>query len=119
MDKILTLEIETDPDGDAEWLEMHIRPFDPARSLELFRQYLNCDLVTMTEIDVYGHKYDVVADDEAGMFGRPVISLRMSENSGFLGNIAFVKIDEEGRSVGLDDKDIERLQNFIRRRAGV
>ncbi len=118
MDKIMTLEIETSPDGDAEWIEMHIRPFDPERSLELYRKYLNCDLITMRQIDVDGYRYDVVADDEAGMNGLPVISLRMSENDGFLGNIAFVKIDEEGRSVGLDDDDIERLQAFIRRRAG-
>ena len=118
MDKILTLELATDPDGEAEWIEMHVRPFDTARSLELFRKYLNCEIITMREIDVYGHKYDVVADDEAAMNGRPVLSLRLSENDGFLGSIAFVRIDEEGRSVGLDDDDIERLQAFVRRRAG-
>ena len=69
----------------------------------------------MAEIEVDGHAYDVVCDDGA-MLRRPLVpTLYISDEQVFFGDIAFVKTDDEGGSVGLSREDILRLMGFIER----
>ena len=42
-----------------------------------------------------------------------VPTLYISEEQVLFGSLAFVKIDEEGYTVGLDKEDIERLLRYI------
>lgn len=42
-----------------------------------------------------------------------VPTLYISKEQVLFGNLAFVKIDEEGYTVGLDKEDIERLLRYI------
>ena len=96
-------------------LESHIRNIDDADKLNEYCRYLGCRSIDMAAIDVDGHAYDVVCDDEALLRCPLVPSLYISEEQVFFGNLAFVKIDEEGASVGLDREDMIRLLDFIDR----
>ncbi len=108
---ILTIELNQGKKA----LESHIRDIDDADKLHEYHRYLHCHRVDMTKIDVDGHPYDVVCDDEA-MLRQPLIpSLYISEEQVFFGNLAFVKIDEGGASIGLDREDMIRLLDYIDR----
>lgn len=105
------LTIETNPEKTR--LESHIRTIDDMDKLNEYYHYLDCRCIDMATIDVDGHAYDVVCDDEA-MLRQPLIpSLYISDEQVFFGNIAFVKNDEEGVSVSLDREDMIRLLDFI------
>ena len=106
---ILTIELNQEKTA----LESHIRIIDDMDKLNEYYRYLDCRCIDMAPIDVDGHVYDVVCDDEA-MLRQPLIpSLYISDEQVFFGNIAFVKNDEEGVSVGLDREDMIRLLDFI------
>lgn len=76
---------------------------------------IDCQRIDMATIDVDGHAYDVVCDG-AALLRQPLIpSLYISEEQVFFGNLAFVKNDEEGTSVGLEREDMIRLLDFIER----
>lgn len=106
---ILTIEINPDKTR----LESHIRIIDDMDKLNEYYRYLDCHCIDMAPIDVDGHIYDVVCDEEA-MLRQPLIpSLYISDEQVFFGNIAFVKNDEGGVSVSLDREDMIRLLDFI------
>lgn len=108
---ILTIEINKDRTA----LETHIRNIDDTDKLNEYYRYLDCRCIDMATIDVDGHAYDVICDDEA-LLRQPLIpSLYISEEQVFFGSLAFVKVDEEGGTVGLDREDLIRLLNFIER----
>ena len=96
-------------------LESHIRSIDEADKLNEYYHYLDCHCIDMVTINVDGYTYDVVCDDEALLRQPLVPSLYISEEQVFFGNLAFVKIDEEGASIGLDREDMIRLLDFIER----
>ena len=108
---ILTVELNQEKTA----LESHIRNIDDTDKLNEYYRYLDCHCIDMATIDVDGHAYDVVCDDEALLRYPLVPSLYISEEQVFFGNLAFVKIDEEGASVGLDREDMIRLLDFIDR----
>lgn len=108
---ILTVEFNQD----RMVLESHIRNIDDADKLNEYYRYLDCRSIDMTTIDVDGYPYDVVCDGEALLCSPLIPSLYISEEQVFFGNLAFVKIDEEGASVGLDREDMIRLLDFIER----
>ena len=108
---ILTVELNHEKTA----LESHIRDIDDADKLGGYYRYLDCQCIDMVAIDVDGHPYDVVCDDEALLRHPLVPSLYISEEQVLFGNLAFVKIDEEGDSVGLDREDMIRLLDFIDR----
>ncbi len=108
---ILTVELNQDKTA----LESHIRNIDDTDKLNEYYRYLNCRCIDMATIDVDGHAYDVVCDDEA-LLRQPLIpSLYISEEQVLFGNLAFVRNDEDGESVGLDREDMIRLLNYIDR----
>lgn len=108
---ILTIEANKDRTA----LETHIRNIDETNKLGEYYRYINCRCIDMATIDVDGHVYDVICDDEA-LLRQPLIpSLYISEEQVFFGNLAFVKVDEEGESVGFDREDMIRLLDFIDR----
>lgn len=108
---ILTVEINKSRTA----LETHIRNIDDTDKLNEYYRYLDCHCIDMVTINVDGYAYDVVCDDEALLRQPLVPSLYISEEHVFFGNLAFVKIDEEGASVGLDREDMIRLLDFIER----
>ena len=108
---ILTVELNKDRAA----LETHIRNINDADKLNEYYRYLDCRCIDMATIDVDGHPYDVVCDDEALLRYPLVPSLYISEEQVFFGNLAFVKIDEEGASVGLDREDMIRILDYIER----
>ena len=106
---ILTIEVNHNEKN----LNPHIRAIDEADMLNEYYSLLGCRCIDMVAIDVDGHSYDVVCDDE-GLFREPMIpALYISEEQVLFGTLAFVKIDEEGYTVGLDKEDIERLLRYI------
>ena len=108
---ILTVEINKSRTA----LETHIRNIDDTDKLNEYYRYLDCHCIDMVTINVDSYAYDVVCDDEA-LLRQPLIpSLYISEEQVFFGNLAFVKIDEEGASIGLDREDMIRLLDFIER----
>lgn len=108
---ILTVEINKSRTA----LETHIRNIDDTDKLNEYYRYLDCHCIDMVTINVDGYAYDVVCDDEALLRQPLVPSLYISEEQVFFGNLAFVKIDEDGASVGLDREDMIRLLDFIER----
>ena len=108
---ILTVELNKDRTA----LETHIRNIDDTDKLNEYYRYLDCHCIDMATIGVDGHAYDVVCDDEALLRSPLIPSLYISEEQVFFGNLAFVKIDEEGAPVGLDREDMIRLLDFIDR----
>lgn len=67
----------------------------------------------MVTISADGHSYDVVCDDE-GLFRQPLVpTLYISEEQVLFGDLAFIKFDEEGKSIGLEKEDIARLLRYI------
>ena len=106
---ILTLEVNHEEKS----LIPHIRAIDEADTLNEYYHLLGCQCIDMVEIDVDNYSYDVVCDDE-GLFREPMVpTLYISEEQVLFGSLAFVKIDEEGYTVGLDKEDIERLLRYI------
>ena len=106
---ILTLEVNHEEKS----LIPHIRAIDEADTLNEYYHLLGCRCIDMVEIDVDNYSYDVVCDDE-GLFREPMVpTLYISEEQVLFGSLAFVKIDEEGYTVGLDKDDIERLLHYI------
>ena len=106
---ILTLEVNQEE----KTLIPHIRGIDEADTLNEYYRLLGCQCIDMVPIDVDGYSYDVVCDDE-GLFREPMVpTLYISEEQVLFGNLAFVKSDEEGYTVGLDKEDIERLLRYI------
>lgn len=96
-------------------LESYIRDIDDGNKLKEYYRFLDCHRVGTTTIDVDGHAYDVVCDDEA-LLRQPLIpSLYISEEQVLFGNLAFVRNDEDGESVGLDREDMIRLLDFVDR----
>ena len=108
---ILTVELNQD----RMVLESHIRNINDADKLNEYYRYLDCRSIDMATIDVNGHPYDVVCDGEALLRNPLIPSLYISDAQVFFGNLAFVKIDEEGSSVGLERDDMIRLLDFIDR----
>ena len=106
---ILTLEVNHEEKS----LIPHIRAIDEADTLNEYYHVLGCQCIDMVAIDVDGYSYDVVCDDE-GLFREPMVpTLYISEEQVLFGSLAFVKIDEEGYTVGLDKEDIEKLLHYI------
>ncbi len=106
---ILTIEANQDKTA----LESHIRNIDDADKLNEYYRYLDCQRIDMATIEVDGYAYDVVCDD-AALLRQPLIpSLYISEEQVFFGNLAFVKNDVEGTSVGLEREDMIRLLDYI------
>lgn len=106
---ILTIEVN----HEEKTLSSHIRAIDEADTLNEYYRLLGCQCIDMVPIDVDGYAYDVVCDDE-GLFREPLVpTLYISEDQVLFGNLAFVKLDEEGYTVGLDREDIERLLCYI------
>lgn len=106
---ILTIEVN----HEEKTLSSHIRAIDEADTLNEYYHLLGCQCIDMVPIDVDGYAYDVVCDDE-GLFREPLVpTLYISEDQVLFGNLAFVKLDEEGYTVGLEREDIERLLCYI------
>ena len=106
---ILTLEVNHEEKS----LIPHIRAIDEADTLNEYYHLLGSRCIDMVEIDVDNYSYDVVCDDE-GLFREPMVpTLYISDEQVLFGSLAFVKIDEEGYTVGLDKEDIERLLRYI------
>ena len=108
---ILTIEANQDKTA----LESHIRNSDETDKLNEYYRYLNCRCIDMATIDVDGHAYDVVCDDEA-LLRQPLIpSLYVSEEQVLFGNLVFARNNEDGESVGLEREDMIRLLDFVDR----
>jgi hypothetical protein len=94
-------------------LNAHIRAIDESDTLSEYYELLDCGQIDMVTISADGHSYDVVCDDE-GLFRQPLVpTLYVSEEQVLFGDLAFVKIDEEGKSIGLEKEDITRLLRYI------
>lgn len=108
---ILTIEANQDKTA----LESHIRNIDETDKLNEYYRYLNCRCIDMATIDVDGHAYDVVCDDEA-LLRQPLIpSLYVSEEQVLFGNLVFARNNKDGESVGLEREDMIRLLDYIDR----
>ena len=103
--RIFTLEC----DAKTNSIIPHVRYISPDNVLKDLYRVLNCDLVTCTEIAVNGKLFDVYSDDEALLKANPVPNLYIEDDLIIFGSVAFAKADEEGKLVGLNHAEVNRL----------
>ena len=106
--KVFSLEVN----DDTKTITPHVRHISPDNVLHDLYKTLNCDLVTCTEIEVEGKFFDVWSDDEALLKANPVPNLYIDDDLIIFGSIAFAKIDDEGKLIGLDSDEIQLLWEF-------
>ena len=85
--------------------------------LQGYYDAIGCDCITMVDVEIDGHEYSIVADDE-GLFASPVVpTLHINDDCVLFGSLVFVKIDyNTGESVSLNHDDAERIMKYIKSR---
>lgn len=106
--RVFTLEYNPD----ANTISPHVRYISPDNVLKDLYKFLNCELVTCTEIEVNGQLFDVYSDDEALLKPNPAPNLYLDNDLIIFGSIAFAKADDEGKLVGLCGDEIQLLWKF-------
>jgi len=91
----------------------HTKFLDTEKELESMREILNCEIVTCTQIQVEGKKFDVYSDDAALLCDKPIPNLYISDDLILFGNLIFAKSGEDGELVGLNHYEIQLLWKFI------
>jgi len=91
----------------------HTKYLDPENELASLREILNCEIVTCTQIQVEGKKFDVYSDDEALLSENPIPNLYISDDLILFGNLIFAKSGDNGEMIGLNHYEIQLLWNFI------
>ena len=79
------------------------------------RKIIDCQIVTCTEIEIDGKKYDIWSDDEALLVDNPIPTLYINDYLVLFGNLIFAISDEEGATKGLTNEDMDRVLKFINR----
>ena len=83
--------------------------------LQGYYKLLDCDTITMVDVDIDDHEYSIVADDEGLMKAMPTPTLYINDDLVLFGSVCFVKIGDMGETLGLDDDDIVRIGKYIKR----
>ena len=91
----------------------HTKFLDPENEMESLREVLDCEVVTCTQIQVEGKKFDVYSDDEALLSEKPIPNLYISDDLILFGNLIFAKSGDNGEMIGLNHYEIQLLWNFI------
>ena len=108
--KVLALEL----DSDTYSISPHIRYIDSENTLADMYKIIGCDLVTCTGIQINGQYFDVWSDDEALLKDNSFPSLYVNDDLVIFGNIIFSKCDDEGKTIGLDNGELQILYRFVK-----
>ena len=105
--KVLTLEVNHEMKG----IFPNVRIIE--NSLENFYKIIGCDLIDIVQIEVAGKFYDVICDEEFLLKEKPVPTLFVNSEQVLCGNLIFTTCDENGKTQGLTDEDIQNLTTYI------
>ena len=105
--KVLTLEVNHEMKG----IFPNVRIIE--NSLENFYKIIGCDLIDIVQIEVAGKFYDVICDEEFLLKEKPVQTLFVNSEQVLCGNLIFTTCDENGKTQGLTDEDIQNLTTYI------
>lgn len=105
---VLSLEI----DREKERILPCLHTIKSSDTLQEFRRIIACDLITCTEIEVHGKRYDVWSDDEGLLVEKPVPTLYVNDDLILFGNLIFATQDE-GITTGLNQEDVLLLLDYI------
>lgn len=81
--------------------------------LDEYYKLIDCDCITITTIQILGHIYDVICDDEALLKDDPIPAILVCNGYSIYGNVLICKDDCEGNETGLDFYDVDRISNSI------
>ena len=93
------------------------RQLDNQNMLKGMYKYIKCDLVDCVSTEIDGHYYDIWCDDEGLLIDHPIPNIYLSDYQIICGNVLIAKSDEEGRTVGLDSSDFDRLLKWTEKNA--
>ena len=80
---------------------MTFEPFELDETKDELRQFynaINCDVIDYQTIEIDGHVYDCICDDEGLLKPEPIPTLWTGDNI-LVGNIIFANVNEEGETV--------------------
>ena len=106
--RVFTLEY----DAATNSISPHVRYISPDNVLQNLYEILKCDLVTCTEIEVNGKRFDVYSDDEALLKNKPAPNLYIDDDLIIFGSVAFAKADEKGKLARLTREEVYLLWDF-------
>ncbi|HDG8429221.1 TPA: DUF3846 domain-containing protein [Staphylococcus aureus] len=91
-----------------------INAHETVDTLKLFYQIIGCNIVEMVYLD---HGITIVVDEE-GLLKKPIdINIikekKTNQTMQMTGNMIFIAIDEYGRTVGLNDKQMKYIENEL------
>lgn len=109
-DYLMVLSIEIDRESGQIFPCLHT--IETKDTLKEFRRIIACDLVTCTQIEVYGKHYDIWSDDEALLVEKPVPTLYLEDDLILFGNLIFAT-NNEGVTTGLEKSDVLLLLDYI------
>lgn len=81
--------------------------------LNEYYKLIDCDCVTIATIQIFGHVYDVICDDEALLKDDPIPAILACNGMSIYGNVLICKEGEDGQEEGLDFYDVDRIRNSI------
>ncbi|WP_027406142.1 hypothetical protein [Anaerovibrio sp. RM50] len=91
---------------------------DEEDSLHEMYRVLHCELVDVQSFDIDGVEYDIWFDEEFLLKGEPLActfvlgELKKGRCIPICGSWMIAKHDEEGRTIGLTDEDIDKLWTY-------
>lgn len=99
-----------------ERCDMTFEPFELDETKDELRQFynaINCDVIDYQTIEIDGHVYDCICDDEGLLKPEPIPMLWTGDNI-LVGNIIFANVNKEGETVPLSTDDYYRISDYIR-----
>lgn len=91
--------------------DQKFKAVDIEPTLDNYYKYLDCDLITISTVQVWGKIYDVICDDEALFKDKPIPSVLITPGVNIYGNVLICKDDGEGNETGLNDYEIIALMS--------
>lgn len=109
-DYLMILSIEIDRENGQVYPCLHT--IEAKDTLKEFRRIIACDLITCTQIEVYGKLYDIWSNDEALLVEKPVPTLYLEDDLILFGNLIFAT-NNDGVTTGLEKSDVLLLLDYI------
>ncbi len=93
---------------------LSIETIEDNNKLQGFYDLIGCRTIEMPDVEIDGHWYCAVCDEEGLLVNAPVPTLYINDEQVLFGNLVFCRIDEEGDSASLEHEDFARIGAFIR-----
>lgn len=107
--RVLTLEVIKE----LALVTIQERNIDAKHKLQEFYKYLNCDVIDIVEVEIDGHFYDIIADDEALLKSPKIPTVFVNEDLIIFGSCAFCRSDCNGNTIGITESDCNRIRKWL------